>query len=416
MKCKNVLLMTMCALAGTATALTVSDVSAHARYPWQSVIDVDFTVSDAKASDLFKVSISAKYANGTTNLYARTFVSEPICARGVNRVSWDVGADYPGLKVDDIQVAVTLAPINIDSLDVYMVIDLSSGPESKRYPVSYTFTAPTLVPTNDLVACAADPNRTTKLWLKRVKESEFKFGGTDGNKNGIFTVRLSPYYIGVFELTQKQWALVMNAWPSKWANETYRAARPVETVNYEDVIGHNNWPNSKEVAAESFVGRMRARTGLSTFNLPTEAQWECACRSGRSGSVPANEDNARYEKNNGDITDFMGDPNNGTAIVGSYNANPLGFYDFNGNVLEMCLDAYASDADLKDLYAELNPVIDPIGPAVNSTARYHATRGGYYDNSHLLASAYYRAYGASTITGKRDHRIGLRVAVSPEWK
>ena len=162
---------------------------------------------------------------------------------------------------------------------------------------------------------------------------------------------------------------------------------------------------------------MRARTGLSTFNLPTEAQWECACRSGRSGSVTANEDNARYEKNNGDITDFMGDPNNGTAIVGSYNANPWGFYDFNGNVLEMCLDAYASDADLKVLYAELNPVIDPIGPAVNSTARYHATRGGYYDNSGSLASAYYRAYGVnSTITGKRDHRIGLRVAVSPEWK
>ena len=405
-----------CVFSEVSSALTVKDVSAHARYPWQSVIDVDFTVSDAKASDLFKVSISAKYANGTTNLYARTFVSEPICARGVNRVSWDVGADYPGLKVDDIQVAVTLAPINIDSLDVYMVIDLSSGPNSSRYPVNYTFTPPVLVPTNDLVACAADPNRTTKLWLKRVKESEFKFGGTDSNKNGIFTVRLSPYYIGVFELTQKQWALVMNAWPSKWANETYRAARPVETVDYEDVIGHNNWPNSKEVAAESFVGRMRARTGLSTFNLPTEAQWECACRSGRSGSVPANEDNARYEKNNGDIKDLMGDPNNGTAIVGSYNANPWGFYDFNGNVLEMCLDAYASDADLKVLYEGLDPVIDPIGPAVNSTARYHATRGGYYDNSHLLASAYYRAYGVSTITGMRDHRIGLRVAVSPEWK
>ena len=416
MKCKNVLLMTMCALAGTATALTVSDVSAHARYPWQSVIDVDFTVSDAKASDLFKVSISAKYANGTTNLYARTFVSEPICARGVNRVSWNVEADYPGLKVDDIQVAVTLAPINIDSLDVYMVIDLSSGPNSSRYPVNYTFTPPVLVPTNDLVACAADPNRTTKLWLKRVKESEFKFGGTDGNKNGIFTVRLSPYYIGVFELTQKQWVLVMNAWPSKWANETYRAARPVETVNYEDVIGHNNWPNSKEVAADSFVGRMRARTGLSTFNLPTEAQWECACRSGRSGSVPAKEDTARYVQNKGNINDFMGDPNNGTAIVGSYNANPWGFYDFNGNVLEMCLDAYASDDDLKVLYEGLNPVIDPIGPAVNSTARYHATRGGYYDNTYLLASAYYRAYGASIITGMRDHRIGLRVAVSPDWK
>ena len=405
------------AVVCTAGAHTVEVVSANARSPWNSILDVDFKIDGAAAGDLFKVEVSAKYGNGQKNLFARTYVSEPVCGRGANRVSWNIGADYPDLKTDDLQVAVTASPMNVDSLDVYMVIDLSSGPESKRYPVSYTFTAPTLVPTNDLVACAADPNRTTKLWLKRVKESEFKVGGTDGNKNGIFTVRLSPYYIGVFELTQKQWALVMNAWPSKWANETYRAARPVETVDYEDGIGHNNWPNSKEVAAESFVGRMRARTGLSTFNLPTEAQWECACRSGRSGSVPANEDNARYEKNNGDIEDYMGDPNNGTAIVGSYNANPWGFYDFNGNVLEMCLDAYASDADLKVLYAELNPVIDPIGPAVNSTARYHATRGGYYDNSHLFASAYYRAYGVnSTITGKRDRRIGLRVAVSPEWK
>ena len=420
MKNSIMFLFAACAIAGTAQALTVSDVSAHARYPWQNVIDVDFTVSDSKASDLFKVGLSATCDKGTKKLFARTFLSEPLCGYGTSRVSWDIGADYPGLKVDDLQVAVTVAPVNptkVDALDVYMVIDLSSGPNSPRYPVHYTLTPPVLVPTNDLVACAADPNRTTKLWLKRVKESEFKFGGTDGSRGGIFTVRLSPYYISVFELTQKQWALVMNAWPSKWANETYRAARPVETVDYEDVIGHNNWPNSKEVAAESFVGRMRARTGLSTFNLPTEAQWECACRSGRSGSVPANEDNARYKENKGDESDYTGDPNNGTAIVGSYNANPWGFYDFNGNVLEMCLDAYASDADLKVLYAELNPVIDPIGPAVNSTARYHATRGGYYDNSHLFASAYYRAYGVnSTITGKRDRRIGLRVAVSPEWK
>jgi diguanylate cyclase (GGDEF)-like protein len=76
----------------------------------------------------------------------------------------------------------------------------------------------------------------------------------------------------------------MDAWPSKFTNETYRAARPVEQVNYEDVIGHNNWPNDRTVAANSFVGKMRARTGIATFNLPTEAQWECACRSGSTES------------------------------------------------------------------------------------------------------------------------------------
>ena len=69
----------VCPVAG---ALTVSDVSAHARYPWQSVIDVDFTVSDSKAEDLFKVAISATCDNGTKKLYARTFLTEPLCGYG----------------------------------------------------------------------------------------------------------------------------------------------------------------------------------------------------------------------------------------------------------------------------------------------------------------------------------------------
>ena len=88
-------------------------------------------------------------------------------------MSWDIGADYPGLNVDDLQVAVTVAPVNpakVDALDVYMVIDLSSGPNSPRYPVYYTLTPPVLVPTNDLVACAADPNQQ---WRRMVQGQAF---------------------------------------------------------------------------------------------------------------------------------------------------------------------------------------------------------------------------------------------------
>ena len=70
-------------------------------------------------------------------------------------------------------------------------------------------------------------------------------------------------------------------------------------VNYEDVIGHNNWPNDKSVSADSFVGRMRARTGLSTFNLQTEAQWENISRCGTKTTVSAGPTTARYEINQG---------------------------------------------------------------------------------------------------------------------
>lgn len=408
--------LTAAALVCTAEAYTVEVVSANARSPWNSVLDVDFTIDGAAAGDLFKVEVSAKYAEGQKKLVARTYVSEPVCGRGANRVSWNVGADYPGLKATDLQVAVTASPVNADSLDVYMVIDLSSGPESKRYPVSYTFAAPTLVSTNDFAACMTDPNRTTKLWLKRVKENTFPFRGTtSANGVGWFNAKLSPYYIGVLEVTQKQWALVMDAWPSKWANEAYRNARPVEMVNYEDVIGHNKWPDNREVAANSFVGRMRARTGLSTFNLPTEAQWESACRAGVKGSAYASLTTGRYETNQGNISDLNGDPNNGTAIAGSYKPNAWGFYDCFGNVMEMCLDAYADEEGLKALYAGQDPVVDPIGPSVHSTDRYHATRGGSFNNSSARASTYDRQYCAISITGTRDYRIGFRVAVSPEW-
>ena len=409
-----------CAVSGMLSALTVSDVSAHARYPWQSVIDVDFTVSDSKAEDLFKVALTATCDNGTKKLYARTFLTEPLCGYGMSRVSWDVGADYPGLNVDDLKVAVTVSPVNranLDKTDVYMVIDLSSGPNSSKYHVSYTFTPPVLVPTNDLVACASDPNRTTKLWLKRVKENVFPFGGTGTNKGeGIFKAKMSPYYIGLMEVTQKQWALVMDTWPGAWSNKLYRAARPVESVNYEDVIGHNNWPNEMEIVNDSFVGRLRARTGLSTLNLPTEAQWECAARAGNKESQYVSISTGRFQSNQGNLSDRGGDPNNGTAIVGSYSSNAWGFYDCYGNVMEMCLDAYASGDELKSLYEGQDPVVDPIGPATHSTKRYHSTRGGSFDNSSARCSSYDRQYCNSSATGTREWRIGLRLAVSPKWK
>ena len=409
------------AMAASA-ATTVTDVSAHTRWPWNGLVDVDFTIGGPSVADLYKVEVRAVYDGGAKTIYARTYLNEPLVGPGTHRVTWDLGADCPGLKANDLQVAVVAAPLSaagVDASSVYMVIDLSGGPDASRYPVRYTTNAPTLVPTNDLVACAADPNRTTKLWLKRVKSNTFPFGGTtNGNHGeGEFKARLSPFYLGIFELTQKQWNLVMGNWPSQFSNETYRAARPVERINYEDVIGHNNWPNNKVVSDSSFVGKMRARTGLATLNLPTEAQWEDVARAGATGSVYANGTTGRYDANSGSPSTYNEDPTVGTALVGSYKANNWGFYDCYGNVMEMCLDAYASGDDLKALYAGQNPVDDPIGPSTYSTARYHATRGGSYYNSNSRSSSYDRFYcNNSTVTGTRDCRIGMRVAVSPDWQ
>ena len=89
-----------------------------------------------------------------------------------------------------------------------------------------------------------------------------------------------------------------------------------------------------------------------------------------------------------------------------------------GNVWEMCLDAYASNDDLVVLYEGQNPVEDPVGPGVNSTSRYHATRGGgWYNSEEAYCNCYRRDWGnKSSTTGNRHKGVGFRVAVSPEWK
>lgn len=404
------------AVACAAGAFTVSDVSARQRWPWNGIVDVDFSIDSPSVADVFRVEVRARYDGGAKEIVGRTYLNEPIFGPGAGRIAWDLGADCPEFKADDLQVSVVASPAS-DGMDAYMVIDLASGPSSSKYPVRYTFTPPTLVPTNDLIACAADPNRTTKLWLKRIKGNEFPFGSVDSTPEGIFTVRLSPYYIGMFELTQGQWNLVMGNWPSVMTNVLYRAARPVTNVDYTDVIGHNRWPENRVMSEGSYMAKMRARTGLATFCLPTEAQWECACRAGSIKTVQINKTTGRYLYAAAETYNEAPDEA-GTAIVGSYKANAWGLYDTLGNVWEMCLDAFASNADLIALYAGQDPVEDPIGPpSVNSKERYHATRGGgYYNSDAAYCRADRRDWGnKDSTTGLRHYCVGFRVAVSPEW-
>lgn len=267
----------------------------------------------------------------------------------------------------------------------YMVIDLSAGTSASQYPVSYL---------NDVPSGGwTETYKTTKLVMRRIESGTFMMGSPT-SEQGRYSdevqhqVTISkPFYIGVFEVTQRQYELVMGVRPSEYKNNNYYKPRPVEKVSRANVRGDDsvyNWPSSSSVGSTSFLGKLRSKTGILSFDLPTEAQWEYACRAGTTTSLNSGKNIASidsYDANLMQVARCSWNSYNasaggygpsatsasGTAVVGSYLPNTWGLYDMHGNVEEMCLDWSGNYPDVS--------VVDPVGPSSGSD---RASRGGNY--------------------------------------
>ena len=118
--------------------------------------------------------------------------------------------------------------------------------------------------------------------LRHIPAGSFIMGGRATDYPGAVNTNLHmvtltrDFYMGVFEVTQRQWELVMGNRPSAASNTLYYAMRPVEMVSYMDIRGDNdgqNWPRDSKVDEESFMGVIRRKTFLTSWYLPTSAQW-----------------------------------------------------------------------------------------------------------------------------------------------
>jgi len=187
------------------------------------------------------------------------------------------------------------------------------------------------------------------------------------------------YWLGRTEVTQGQYEKVMGVNPS-----TFKAAEeqaPVDRVSWLDAMAFCRQLTERERVA----GRL---SDGYHFTLPTEAQWEYACRAGTTGAY-AGEPNA--------MTWFEGNSGGTTHPVGQREPNAWGFYDMSGNVLEWCNDWYGD-------YAK-GAHVDPSGP---ERGYFRIARGGSWRTDLRVGRSAARAGGSP---GRLDYTLGFRLAL-----
>ena len=231
------------------------------------------------------------------------------------------------------------------------------------------------------------------------------------------------FYMGKYEVTQAQYEAVMGMNPSYYKNpvtpETSTEKRPVEYITWYDTIDFCNKLSVKEGLTPVYtITGKRPESGnpiygatvtpnwnANGYRLPTEAQWEYACRAGTTTAFNwetnyINGSKANYDaRHANNINTEDGPYLNRTTEVGSYAPNAWGLYDMHGNVAEYCWDFYADDYGSAAGVA----VRDPMGPPT-SPSDSHTARGGSFISTDGGMSSAFR-WGMSN-----DHsNLGFRV-------
>jgi formylglycine-generating enzyme required for sulfatase activity len=207
-----------------------------------------------------------------------------------------------------------------------------------------------------------------------VPSGEFDMGSNSSeasdDEKPVHRVFVDGFWMGKHEVTQDEWRAVMGSNPSFFKNG---GSFPVENISWED--------------AQEFIRRLNSRTGM-TFRLPTEAEWEYACRSWTT------ED--RYWRYLTYIAWFGGNSGGSTHAVGQKQPNNFGLYDMLGNVWEWCQDWYGSywSGDVKN----------PSGPSMGS---YRVVRGGEWNVGAKLVRSSVRGGG---MPSGRNNSLGFRLA------
>jgi len=353
-------------LGAFAAGYSVKIDSIHQRYPWNNRVDVGYTLSGIENGKEYSLTFGL-VRNSSTNWFE--IPGAPV-ANGPQKAAADLNVfNVPELLEKDAALVAELRYAE----PRYCVVDLSEGSAASEYPVTYLSAVPS--------GGWTDEYKTTKLVLRKIPAGSYIMQADQTDEAHRVTLT-KDFYLGVFEVTQKQYIQVMGDVP-KTQNYGTGDTYPVYYVSYNAVRGTTegtNWPAKATVDAASFMGVLRAKAKLD-FDLPTEAQWEYACRAGTT--------NTYYwgKSMDGNYCWYTGNSFSKTHPVGVTMPNAWGLYDMSGNVWEWTLDWYNST---------LTYGTDPKGSASGS---YRVYRGGSWLYYATYCTSSYRDYGTPSDEG-----------------
>ena len=210
-------------------------------------------------------------------------------------------------------------------------------------------------------------------------------GGYSNERPAHMVTISKGFWLGKTLVTQGQYQAVMGINPSDFT--TVGADAPVDTVSWDDAMEFCRKLTEQERAA----GRLPK--GYA-YTLPTEAQWEYACRAGTTGALYGNLD---------DIAWYYGNSGDSTHPVGQKQPNAFGLYDMIGSVWEWCSDWFDND------YSDAN-VTDPVGP---DSGANRVVRGGWWGLTAVYCRSAFRSDYDPSI---HFNFLGFRLALAPSFE
>ena len=389
------LLLLVIATAGTALAAkpTVTVTSVEQRTDSRRTLEIDYALADGPA--IVTCEFFTNATGGVSLPFDRiedlTGDANKLVDKASGTITWPVRdyLDDMAFAPDSFRVKLTAWPLSAPP--PWCVID-PGEPNAVAY-----YADESLIPlgglTNALYKTRYIPMRRINAagveWTMGMSPSEIRnYPNKAANGPAHAVAQTEDYYMSIYTFTRGQYKALNGgtahteavSWLSEGENED---ELPLACVSFSAMRGlGRRWPaNGHEVDSGSIIQRLRTRTGLS-FDFPTEAQWEFACRAG-----------TRSELNNGQSTTspsavaavawYTVNSSSHRHAVGLNAPNDWGLYDMHGNVWEICLDRRANSNDstywMNDGHfkAGSDVVVDPVGTSDGITV---AARGGGYNN------------------------------------